>query len=166
MRSSSSQFTVHSSRLSVLRGICGVALALWQDSVFVLAVFSVRAEEKPTEAYQKAMKDLGVSAQALRAEVKTIESAGAYPDYTPLDKHVSALRAGFKTTLAFWSDKKVSDAITTTEAGLKGVDDLEKAAKEKSYDNLVAASGAISATCASCHKAHRSQTPDGVYEIK
>ena len=26
-------------------------------------------------------------------------------------------------------------------------------AKEKSYDNLVAASGAISATCASCHKA-------------
>jgi len=102
----------------------------------------------------------------LRAEVKTIESAGAYPDYTPLDKHVSALRAGFKTTLAFWSDKKVSDAITTTEAGLKGVDDLEKAAKEKSYDNLVAASGAISATCASCHKAHRTQTPDGVYEIK
>jgi cytochrome c556 len=53
-----------------------------------------------------------------------------------------------------------------TEAGLKGVDDLEKAAKEKSYDNLVAASGAISATCASCHKAHRSQTSEGMYEIK
>ena len=134
--------------------------------VFVVAVLSMRADEKPTEAYQKAMKDLGASAQALRAEVKIIESAGAYPDYTPLDKHVSALRAAFKTTLAFWSDKKVSDAITMTEAGLKGVDDLEKAAKEKSYDNLVAASGAISATCASCHKTHRTQTPDGVYEIK
>ena len=134
--------------------------------VFVVAVLSMRADEKPTEAYQKAMKDLSASAQALRAEVRTIESAGAYPDYTPLDKHVSALRAAFKTTLAFWSDKKESDAITMTEAGLKGVDDLEKAAKEKSYDNLVAASGAISATCASCHKTHRAQTPEGTYEIK
>src|SRR5262249_21230818 len=137
-------------------------------TVFVcaLVVSVAQADEKPTDAYQKAMKDLGASAQALRAEVKTIESAGAYPDYTPLDKHVSTLRAAFKTTLAFWNDKKVADAIGVTEAGLKGVDDLEKAAKEKSYDNLVAASTAISATCASCHKAHRSQTPDGVYEIK
>jgi cytochrome c556 len=134
--------------------------------VFAVAVFSVAADEKPTEVYQKAMKDLSASAQALRAEVKTIESAGAYPDYTPLDRHVSALRAAFKTTLAFWNDKKASDAISVTEAGLKGVDDLEKAAKEKSYDNLVAASGAISATCASCHKAHRSQTSEGMYEIK
>jgi cytochrome c556 len=125
-----------------------------------------QADEKPTEAYQKAMKDLGASAQALRADVKTIESAGAYPDYTQVDKHVSALRTAFKTTLAFWNDKKVADAISVTEAGLKGVDDLEKATKEKSYDNLVAASTAISATCASCHKAHRTQTPDGVYEIK
>ena len=137
-------------------------------AVFVcaLVVSVVRADEKPTDAYQKAMKDLGASAQALRAEVKTIESAGAYPDYTQVDKHVSALRTAFKTTLAFWNDKKVADAISVTEAGLKGVDDLEKATKEKSYDNLVAASTAISATCTSCHKAHRTQTPDGVYEIK
>ncbi len=134
--------------------------------VFVVAVLSVRADEKPSEAYQKAMKDLSASAQALRAEVKTIEGAGAYPDYTPLDKHVSVLRGAFKTTLAYWNDKKVDDAIKVSEAGLKGVDALEKAAKDKSYDNLVAASSAISATCASCHKAHRTQTPEGTYEIK
>ena len=134
--------------------------------VFVVAVFSVRADEKPSEAYQKAMKDLSASAQALRAEVKTIESAGAYPDYTPLDKHVSVLRGAFKATLAYWNEKKVDDAVKVTEAGLKGVDALEKAAKDKSYDNLVAASSAISATCASCHKAHRTQTPEGLYEIK
>jgi hypothetical protein len=134
--------------------------------VFALIVHIAQADEKPAEAYQKAMKDLSASAQALRAEVKTIESAGAYPDFTPLDKHVSTLRAAFKTTLAFWNDKKAADAVTVAEAGLKGVDDLEKAAKEKSYDSLVAASSAISATCASCHKAHRTQTPDGLYEIK
>lgn len=145
-----------------MRRSVGVATVV----VFVLAVFPVRADEKPSEAYVKAMKDLSASAQALRAEVKTIESAGAYPDYTPLDKHVTALRTAFTTTLAFWNDKKVADAVSVSEAGLKGVDALEKAAKEKSYDNLVAASTAISATCASCHKAHRSQTPEGVYEIK
>lgn len=134
--------------------------------VFALVAAVAQADEKPTDAYQKAMKDMSASAQALRAEVKTIEGAGAYPDYTPLDKHVSTLRAAFKTTLAYWNDKKVADAISLTEAGLKGVDDLEKAAKEKSYDNLVAATTAINTTCASCHKAHRSQTPDGMYEIK
>ena len=134
--------------------------------VFVAAVLSVGADEKPTAAYQKAMKDLGVTNQALRVEVKTIEAAGAYPDYTQLDKHVSALRGAFKTTLAYWSEKKVDDAVKVTEAGLKGVDALEKAAKDKSYDSLVAASSAIGATCATCHKAHRAQTPDGMYEIK
>ena len=144
------------------RYVMVVAVCLFSNVAFI----SLCADEKPTEAYQKAMKDLGASAQALRAEVKTIEGAGAYPDYTQIDKHVSALRAAFKTTLAFWSDKKVADAISVTEAGLKSVDDLEKAAKDKSYDDLVAASGAINATCASCHKAHRSQTPDGLYEIK
>ena len=45
----------------------------------VLVCTSLAADEKPTEAYQKAMKELGVTSQALRAEVKTIESAGAYP---------------------------------------------------------------------------------------
>ena len=131
-----------------------------------LSALAVLADEKPTEAYQKAMKDLSATNQALRAEVKTIEAAGAYPDYTQVDKHVSALRAALKTTLAYWSEKKVDDAIKVTQAALKGVDDLEKAAKEKSYDSLVAASGAIGATCATCHKAHRVQTPDGMYEIK
>jgi cytochrome c556 len=145
-----------------MRRSCGVVTVL----VFVVAVLAARADEKPSEAYQKAMKDLSASAQALRAEVKTIEGAGAYPDFTQLDKHVSALRVAFKTTLAYWNGKKEADAIEASEAGLKGVDDLEKAARDKSYDNLVAASTAIGATCASCHKAHRAQTPEGLYEIK
>lgn len=141
-------------------------VALVAVLVFVVAVLSVRGDEKPTEAYQKAMKDMSAAAQALRAEVKTIEGAGAYPDYTPIDTYVTTLRGAFKTTLAYWSDKKAADAVSVTEAGLNGVDALEKAAKDKSYDNLVAASSTISSTCASCHKAHRSQTPEGMYEIK
>ena len=132
----------------------------------VLVGSSLTAEEKPSEVYQKAMKDLGVASQAMRAEVKAIESAGAYPDYTPLEKHAAVLRAALKTTLAYWSEKKVDDAVKVTEVALKGTDDLEKAAKDKSYDNLVAASTAIGGTCAACHKAHRVQAPDGTYSIK
>jgi cytochrome c553 len=131
----------------------------------IVACATILADEKPTSAYQKAMKDLSTANQALRAEVKIIESAGAYPDYTTLDKHVTVLRSAFSATLAYWNEKKVDDAIKLTEAGLKGVDDLERAAKDKSYDSLVA-STAIAGTCASCHKAHRVQTPDGMYEIK
>jgi hypothetical protein len=132
----------------------------------IVACATILADEKPTSAYQKAMKDLSTANQALRAEVKIIESAGAYPDYTTLDKHVTVLRSAFSATLAYWNEKKVDDAIKLTEAGLKGVDDLERAAKDKSYDSLVASSTAIAGTCASCHKAHRVQTPDGMYEIK
>jgi hypothetical protein len=132
----------------------------------VLVCMNLAADERPTETYQKAMKALGVTSQALRAEVKTIESAGAYPDYTPLEKHATVLRTALTTTLAYWSEKKVDDAVKVTELALKGVDDLEKAAKDKSYDNLVAASTAIGGTCATCHKAHRVQTPDGTYAIK
>jgi cytochrome c556 len=132
----------------------------------VLVCASLTADEKPNEAYQKAMKDLGVTSQTLRSEVKTIESAGAYPDYTPLEKHATVLRAALKTTLAYWSEKKVDDAVKVTEVALRGVDDLEKAAKDKSYDNLVAASTAIGGTCATCHKAYRVQTSDGTYAIK
>ena len=131
-----------------------------------VAYIRLGADEKPSEAYQKAMKDLGAANQALRAEVKTIEGAGAYPDYTPIDKYVATLRTALTVTLAYWNEKNVEDAIKLTQAGLKGVDDLEKAAKEKSYDSLVTSAGAIGATCASCHKAHRVQTPDGLYEIK
>lgn len=131
-----------------------------------LAFASVRAEEKPTEAYVKAMKDLGATNQALRGEVKTIEGAGAYPDFTPVEKHVVALRAAFNTTLAYWNEKKTDDAIKATQVALKAVDDLEKAAKDKSYDGLVAASTAIGASCGACHKAHRVQAEDGTYEIK
>ena len=132
----------------------------------VLVGATLSADEKPTAAYQKAMKDLGVASQALRAEVKAIESAGAYPDYTPLDKHATVLRAALKTTLAYWNEKRVDEAVKVTEAALKGVDELEKAAQDKSYDSLVAASTAIGGTCAACHKAHRVQTTDGTYEIK
>lgn len=142
------------------------AIVLGLSTWLVVLSAGLAADEKPSEAYQQAMKDLGAATQALRAEVKTIEGAGAYPDFLPVAKHAATLKTAFTTTLAYWSAKQVDDAVQVTQAGLQAVADLEKAATEKSYDALVMATTAIGGTCGSCHKAHRVQTPDGTYEIK
>jgi cytochrome c556 len=132
----------------------------------IVCGLAVHASEKPTEAYQKAMKDLGAANTALRNHVKQIEADGAYPDYNPLDKDAIALKEAFATALDFWTAKKADDAIKQLQAGMKGIADLETAKKDRNYDGIVMAASAIGGTCAGCHTAHRERLPDGSYEIK
>ena len=122
---------------------------------------AVHASEAPTPAYQKAMKDMGAANTALRAHVKEIESAGAYPDYTTVQKDAAALK-----TLAFWNARNVPDAVRISETGVKGVAALEQAIADKSYDGLASAATTIGSTCGACHKAFREQLTDGTYAIK
>ena len=139
----------------------GIAIA-----VALCATVALRANEKPSAEYQDAMKALAAANQALRGHVKEVESAGAYPDYTLIEKDAAALKAAFGPVLAYWKARNVDDAVATAALGLKGVADLETAAKDKSYDALVTASTAIGATCGSCHMAHRERLADGTFEIK
>jgi len=139
------------------------AAALYTAALLAAAV---HASEAPTPAYQKAMKDMGAANTALRAHVKEIESAGAYPDYTTVQKDAAALKTAFAATLAFWNAKNVPDAVKISESGVKGVEALEKAIADKSYDALASAATTIGSTCGSCHKAFREQLPDGTYVIK
>jgi cytochrome c556 len=141
-------------------------LVVFTMCAFAVLALSVKANEKPTEAYQKAMKDNGAALQSLRATVKAIEGAGAYPDYTPLEKDLPTLKASFATTLAFWQAKKADDAIKLAQDAAKAVDNLETAMKDKNYRLLVSASTALGETCGSCHMAHRERLPDGSFEIK
>ncbi len=143
----------------------GIALATALGAAVVLTP-GLLASEKPTPEYQSAMKALATAAQDLRGHVKEVESAGAYPDYTLIEKDAAALKAAFGPVLAFWTARKTDDAIVIARSGLKGVEDLEKAVKDKSYDTLVLAATAIGGTCASCHMAHRERLPDGTFEIK
>ena len=124
------------------------------------------AGEKPSEAYQAAMKDLGVASAALRKHAQEIEAAGAYPDYNPIEKDVAALKGPFTTALSFWTAKHADDAMTQAQTALTSIDELETARKEKNYDALMTASANIGKTCAACHTAHREKMPDGSYEIK
>ena len=66
-------------------------LAVVAMCAFGLLTLAVQANEKPTAAYQQAMKDNGASLQSVRATVKAIEGQGAYPDYEPLDNDLPKL---------------------------------------------------------------------------
>src|SRR5436190_21134998 len=118
--------------LTVLAVCSAVALGL-----------TLRASEKPTDAYQKTMKDLSAANAGLRADVKAAEAAGAYPDYMPVEKDAAALKAAFNATLAFWAARKTDDAVKAAGAGVQAVDDLTAAIKDRNYDGVVAATAAI-----------------------
>ena len=131
-----------------------------------LLAFTVQAGEKPTGAYQEAMKSLGANNQALRTHIKAVEADGAYPDYMPIEKDAAAMKTAFAAALTFWQDKKVDDATNLAQAGAKGVEDLQTAMREKDYDGVLTAAAAIGKTCGTCHLAHREPLPDGTFEIK
>jgi mono/diheme cytochrome c family protein len=133
---------------SVLIAVCAVVLGL-----------TLRANEKPSDAYQKAMKDLGAANQSLRNNVTA-------KDYDAIAKDAATFKASFATALAFWTAKKTDDAMMLAQTGAKAAADLEQAAKSKSEDGVAAAQKAVGAICAACHMAHRERLADGTFEIK
>ena len=125
----------------------------------VVLGLTVRASEKPPEAYQKAMKDLAGANMALRAALPA-------KDYDAIAMSAGTFKASFAAALSFWTAKKTDDAIGLAQAGAKAAADLEAAAKAKNEEGVQAAAKAVGSTCAACHMAHREQLPDKTYEIK
>jgi hypothetical protein len=141
-------------------------LALTVSAVVVFGL-PITANEKPTEAYQTAMRDTGVAFQAVRAAAKEIEESGAgAQDYEPFEKATAVMKASFATTLAFWQTQKVDDAVKLAQQARTAVAELEAAAKDRDYREVLASFTALGATCTACHTAHRTRLPDGTYEIK
>jgi cytochrome c556 len=129
-------------------------------AVCALVVFglTVRADEKPTEAYQTAMKNLGAANQSLRTNVPA-------KDFAAIEQNAATFKASFATALAFWMEKKADDAIKLAQDGSQAAADLEAAAKAKNEEGVAAAQRAVGATCSACHMAHRSGQ-QGAFEIK
>lgn len=124
----------------------------------VLAI-GVMANEKPSEAYVKSMKDTNVAAQSLR---KSVEAK----DYDAIARDAAKLKALFSGTEEFWTTRKAEDAITAATAGVKASTELEAAARAKNDEGVAAAAKAVNATCKTCHDGHRERLPDGTSEIK
>ena len=142
------------------------------SALFVLAL-PVHANEKPSEAYQQAMKGLQAATNSMRTHVKAI-------DYPGLEKDADAFKASFAVALSFWEEKKAEDAIKMAADGMKGAEALAAAAKAQNYNEALAAQNAIAGSngvafngdtalpgvCVGCHLAHRQRMPDGTFEIK
>ena len=125
----------------------------------VIVGFTAMANEKPTPAYQTAMKNLGTANAGLRGDVTN-------KNYEGIEKHAATFKASFTMAESFWTGKKVADAIQLSKDGLKAANDLEAAAKAKNDDGIAGAQRGIGGTCRGCHMAHREQLPDMTFEIK
>jgi mono/diheme cytochrome c family protein len=126
-----------------------------------VAVFGLTlvANEKPSDAFKKAMNDIQSGQMGLRAAVTA-------KDYDGIAKHAATFKASFGVTETYFTGKKVDDAVTAAKAGAKAAADLATAATAKNDENIAAAQRALGATCAGCHTAHRERLPDGTFEIK
>jgi cytochrome c556 len=127
----------------------------------VLFGLNVLANEKPTPEFQELMKSNAAAAgpTGLRGHVPA-------KDYDAIAKDAATLKANYTKIEAFWTQKKVEDAIKLAKDGGKAAADLELAAKAKDDAGITAAMGKVTATCSGCHTAHRVQLPDKTYEIK
>ena len=139
--------------------VAGVAL--------VVVTMSAQGNDKPSDAFSKAMRDNGEAVRALRAASKEFEESGAgAQDFDPFEKAAATMKASFSATLTYWQAQKVDSAITLNEQALKHVAALATGAKERDYRLVLEASTALNETCGSCHTSHRVRTDDGAYEIK
>ena len=119
------------------------------------------ANEKPTTEFQNIMKSNAATngAMGLRAHITA-------KDYDAIAKDAATFKENFSKIEAFWTQKKVDDAVKLAKTGHEGAEDLEKAAKAKDDAGIMAAQMKIGGTCGGCHMAHREQLPDKTFEIK
>lgn len=117
------------------------------------------ASEKPPEAISRNMQDLNAASTDLRESVDA-------KDFAAVAKSAASLQALLKTTVTFWQQRKVTDAVTHARNAAKATSEVGAAAKAHDEDGVIAAHRALLASCDACHTAHRERTKDGKYEIK
>jgi cytochrome c556 len=125
----------------------------------VLAGIGVYAGEKPPEAYVALMKEVGTGSQSLRQAVEA-------KNYETVGTTAGSLKGTFTKVEAFWTERKVDDAIGFAKSATKAATDLQAAATAKDDAAVAAAAKTLTSTCGSCHTAHRERLPDGSFEIK
>ncbi len=121
-------------------------------------IAAVRAAEKPSAEFQKAMKDLGGAMAALG-------KPGASEDFDLAKKQGQAAKDAFAVVLKYWNAKGVPDAIKLSETGAKAAADLYVSADLSSSEGIQAAMKDMGGSCQACHQAHREKTAEG-FEIK
>jgi mono/diheme cytochrome c family protein len=132
----------------------------WSLASLALGVI-VAANEKPTMEFQSLMRSnaAAVGMNGLRGHVPS-------KDYDAVAKDAATLKDNFTKLEAFWTQKKVDDAVSFAKKAHEAAEDLESAAKAKDDAKIAAANMTLTAQCAACHMAHRERLPDMTFEIK
>jgi hypothetical protein len=136
--------------------------------------------EKPPKDFQDLMKSNGSIIDISLGTVRSSVGAGAGQEaggsslrrhireknYEGLVTDATTLRDNFTKIEAFWTQRKVADAINWSKAALKAANELEAAAKARDDAAVGVAANAVAATCRDCHLKHRViNLADGTFEI-
>jgi ankyrin repeat protein len=124
-----------------------------------LGAREMMANEKAPDVYVRTMTGAGAASQSLRANVQA-------KDYDAIAKDAASLKTVFATAEAFWTARKIEDAIAAAKGGGNAAADLETAAMAKNDERITTMARAVNGACATCHTAHRERMPDGSFEIR
>jgi len=94
-----------------------IALPFMLTATVALGLTAI-ANEKPSADFQSVMKSNGATTMALRDHITA-------KNYDAIATDAATLKANFAKIEAFWTAKKVDDAITFAKTGAKGAADLE-----------------------------------------
>ncbi len=123
--------------------------------VFVLAVFTA---EKPPEDYVKAMKDVAAGVQASNKALQD-------QDFEAVSKNAASMIDALAIVEKYWTGKS-EETLKVARTAAKAASDMRVAAGLMSAEGVAYSAKELSATCATCHTAHREKMADGTYGIK
>ena len=109
--------------------------------------------------YVKAMKEIGPAFAAMQRDNAAMNHADGI-------KQAQLLSDRFKDVQAYWQAKKVDDASTAAGNAVEAADATIKASTVMDMTALTSSQQKLSASCTSCHTAHREKLADGSYKMK
>jgi hypothetical protein len=136
-----------------------LAAALIATTPAAGALLAQAPVEKPPEAYQKLMRQVGPTTQAIGKKAEAMDHGG-------IAKDAAALKALFADVEAFWKARKAEAAVKFAVAAQAAATELETAGKAMSDSGIAAARKTLAAQCMGCHTAHRDKMADGTWGIK
>ena len=119
----------------------------------------INAQEPPSEEYVQAMRDIG-------SAIKTLMSSGGYEDFEGASKAAQSAVDAFVIVEEYWVARGDKEAANIAATAKKAAADLRVVANLNSSEGVEFAVGELTATCMSCHAAHREKAADGSFLIK
>jgi hypothetical protein len=149
-----------------------VRLSLCSLAVFLALGGAIAAAQAPaaksqypiftTDHLNEAMRTVGLAYGLASTSI-------AKDDRENAKDYLIRARDQLATTITFWRDRKVDDAVTILRDTLKKMDDLDAAMSAETVDTAAVKklAGEITAGCESCHAKYREQDPTTkAYRVK